>query len=131
MSLSNLKILVVDDNERLCKNLVDILDVKGYEVTTTYDGSQAIEIFQNNKFDVVLMDVKMPGISGIETLKILKQIAKDIFVIMITAFADDIFYKQGLSDGDFEVIQKPMDIDRLLGMLENIKLSKNSNNKEK
>ena len=115
---TKLKILIVDDNKRLCGNLFDILELKGYEPAATYDGSGAIDLFQKQKFDVVLMDVKMPGISGIEILKILKQIRKNIYVIMITAFADEIFYKQGLNDGDYEVIQKPIDMDKLLMRLE-------------
>ncbi|MCK4520109.1 MAG: response regulator, partial [Candidatus Omnitrophica bacterium] len=77
----------------------------------------------------VLMDVKMPGISGIEILKILKQIREDIYVIMITAFADEIFYKQGLSEGDYEVIQKPVDIDKLLMRLKEFSVKRKDSGK--
>ncbi|MBU4252935.1 MAG: response regulator [Candidatus Omnitrophica bacterium] len=114
------KILLVDDNEDLCRNLADILKLKKYEVTVVYDGTRAIEAIKKRGFDVVLMDVKMPGISGIETLKIIKQINPDLSVIFITAFADDIFYKQGLKDGDVEVVQKPMDIDKFLDRINTI-----------
>jgi CheY-like chemotaxis protein len=114
------KILLVDDNEDLCRNLADILELKKYEVTVVYDGTQAIEAIKKGDFDVVLMDVKMPGISGIEALKIIKQINPDLNIIFITAFADDIFYKQGLKNGDVEVIQKPMDIDKFLDRIDTI-----------
>lgn len=112
------KILIVDDNEELCKNLSDILEYKGYEVTSVYDGYKAIEIFKKEKFEVVLLDVKMPGMNGVDTLRILKQIRSDILIIMITAFADDIFYREGLKNGEFKVIQKPIDVDKLLKILE-------------
>lgn len=118
---TKLKILIVDDNKKLCKNLSDILEFKGYEVVMVYDGYQAIEAVKKGKFNVVLMDVRMPGINGVDTLKILKQIAPHMLIIMITAFADDIFYKEGLNSGEFEVIQKPIDINKLLMVLKNIR----------
>lgn len=122
---SKYKILIVDDNEELCKNLSDILEFKGYGTTLAYSGHQAIEAIKNNKFNIVLMDVKMPGMDGMNTLKILKQIAPDTDIIMITAFADDIFYyKEGLRSTDPVVIQKPIDIDKLLGMLEDMLLKR-------
>lgn len=114
------KILIVDDNVELCKNLSDILELKGYKVISAYDGHQAIKAVKKDNFNIVFMDVKMPGMNGIDTLKILRQIAPGLAVILITAFADDIFYKESLKSGDFEIIQKPIDIDKLLVILENI-----------
>lgn len=108
------KILLVDDNEELCKNLSDILELKGYEVTTVFDGSQALENIKSNAYDLVVMDVKMPGLNGIETLKLAKQITPGLKVIMITAFADDFVYKIGLESNEMEIMQKPMDIDKFL-----------------
>lgn len=119
------KILIVDDNEDLCKNIADILELKGYTVRTVYDGFQAIDAVKDDNFSIVLMDVKMPGLNGIDTLKILKQIAPVTAFIMITAFADDVFYKEGLKSGDFTVIQKPIDIDKVLVMIENVFRKKN------
>ncbi|MDD5730755.1 MAG: response regulator [Candidatus Omnitrophica bacterium] len=114
------RILIVDDNKLLCKNLRDILEFKGYGVACAYDGQEAIKDVQGGDFKIVLMDVKMPGMSGIDTLKSLKQIAPGLTVIFITAFADDIFYKEGLKSGDFEVITKPIDIDKFLARLEEV-----------
>ena len=114
------RILIVDDNKLLCKNLKDILEFKGYQTTCVYDGHEAVKAVKEGDFKIALMDVKMPGMSGIETLKSLKQIAPELTVIFITAFADDIFYKEGLKSGDFEVITKPIDIDKFLRRLEEI-----------
>lgn len=114
------KILIVDDNRLLCNNLKDILELKGYQVSCVYDGDQAVEAVKNDHFEVALMDVKMPGKSGIDTLKALKQIAPELTVIFITAFADDIFYKEGLKSVDFEVITKPIDIDKFLSRLQEV-----------
>lgn len=114
------RILIVDDNKLICKNLKDILEFKGYEVACVYDGHEAVKATKEGNFKIALMDIKMPGMSGIETLKSLKQIDPELAVIFITAFADDIFYKEGLKSGDFEVITKPIDIDKFLRRLEEV-----------
>lgn len=117
---SKRRILIVDDNKELCKNFSDILELKGYEVKVVHDGYKAIEIIKNDKVNVVLMDIKMPGMSGIKTLNILREIAPNLNVILITAFADDIIYKEGLKNVNLKIIQKPIDIDKLLIILEKI-----------
>ncbi|MDD5477676.1 MAG: response regulator [Candidatus Omnitrophica bacterium] len=117
---SKARILIVDDNKLLCKNLKDILELKGYDIACAYDGQEAIKAVKDGNFKIALMDVKMPGMSGIDALKSLRQIAPGLTVIFITAFTDDIFYKEGLKSGDFEVITKPIDIDKFLGRLEEV-----------
>ncbi len=114
------KILIVDDNKLLCNNLKDILELKGYNVTCVYDGLEAVKAVKENSFTVVLMDIKMPGMNGIDTLKTLKQIVPQLIVIFITALTDDIFYKEGLKSGACEIITKPFDIDKFLGRLEEV-----------
>ncbi len=118
-------ILIVDDNEELCKNLCDILELKGYDAQKAYDGYHAIECINSKDFSIVIMDIKMPGISGLDTLKILNQLNPKTTVIMITAFADDILYKEGLKNDAFKIIQKPIDIDKLLNILAEIVIKKN------
>lgn len=115
-----LKILIADDNEKLARNLGDILGLKGYQPFLVKNGYEAVEAVKNTKFNVVLMDVKMPGINGVEALKLLKKTDPDIYAIMITAFADDIFYKNDLDHIEFEILQKPIDIDKLLLMLKKL-----------
>jgi DNA-binding NtrC family response regulator len=110
----------VDDNKELCKNLSDILELEGCEVAVVHNGFQAIEAVKEDKFNIVLMDIKMPGMNGTETLNILRKIAPKIAIIMITAFADDVIYKDGLRDIGLEVMQKPIDIDKLLVLVKKI-----------
>lgn len=114
------KILIVDDNKKLGKNLSDILEFKNCRTKVVYDGYEAVEAIKNGKFDIVLLDVKMPGMDGIETLKIIKKIAPKTGVIMITAFADDILYKEELKNVNLRIIEKPIDVDKLLGTIEEI-----------
>lgn len=119
-------ILIVDDNEELCKNLCDILELKGYDAQKAYDGYHAIECINSKNFSIVIMDIKMPGINGLDTLKILQRLNPKTSIIMITAFADDIFYKQGQKSCDSIVIQKPIDIDKLLNIIAEIVIKKNN-----
>lgn len=114
------KILIVDDNKLLCSNLKDILELKGYSVSCVYDGLEAVKAVKEDSFTVALMDIKMPGMNGIDTLKTLKQINPELIVIFITAFRDDIFCEEGLKSGACEIITKPFDIDKFLGRLEEV-----------
>ncbi len=117
-------ILIVDDNEKLCENLCDILEFKGYDAHKAYDGYHAIESINSKNFSIVIMDIKMPGINGLDTLKILKRLTPNTSFIMITAFADDIFYKEKFKNEDIKIVQKPIDMDKLLNILAEIVIEK-------
>ncbi len=120
------KILVVDDNIDLCRNIADILELKGYEVTCVYDGTQAIDEYLKRSFDRVIMDVKMPGFNGLEALKVLKQINPQVIVILITAFADDSLFKEDIESSSYKVFRKPIDVDKLIDLLQRIDPEKNN-----
>ena len=112
-----LKILVVDDNEEFCKNVTDILELKGYEVVSAYDGFKGLEAVKGNGFDLVLMDVKMPVMDGVETYRKVKEIAPDTPVIMVTAFAVEDLLREALQQGAYGSLKKPIDFDQLLELI--------------
>jgi len=112
------KILVVDDNEEFCRNVVDILELKGYQAASAYDGLKAIELVKQDGFDLVLMDVKMPVMDGVETFKKIKEIVPDISVIMITAYTVEDLMRDALREGAFGCLKKPLDFDRLFELIE-------------
>jgi len=112
------KILVVDDNEEFCRNVVDILELRGYQAASAYDGLKALELVKQNSFDLVLMDVKMPVMDGVEVFKKIKEIVPDISVIMITAFAVEELIREALREGAFGYLKKPLDFDRLFKLIE-------------
>jgi two-component system response regulator HydG len=111
------KILVVDDNEEFCQNVADILEVKGHEVVCAYDGFKCLEAAKENGFEIVLMDVKMPFMDGMETYKKLKEIAPGIPVIMITAYAAEDLLRESLVQGAYGSLRKPLDFDQLLELI--------------
>ncbi len=112
-----LKILVVDDNEEFCRNVTDILELKGYEVVSTYDGFKGLEAVKENGFDLVLMDVKMPVMNGVETYKKVKEIVPATPVIMVTAFAVEDLLREALTQGAYGSLKKPIDFDQLLELI--------------
>lgn len=113
-----LRVLVVDDNEEFCKNVTDILELKGYEVVSAYDGFKGLEAVKENGFDLVLMDIKMPVMDGVETYRKVKEIAADTPVIMVTAFAVEDLIREALQQGAYGSLKKPIDFDQLLELIE-------------
>jgi DNA-binding NtrC family response regulator len=112
-----LKILVADDDRRMARTTRDILDVKGYEVIEANSGEEAVEIVRSAAPDCVLMDIKMEGIDGIETLKIIKTIAPDLPVILMSAYASDEQAIEAKRRGALAVLEKPIDIQSVLSFL--------------
>jgi DNA-binding NtrC family response regulator len=113
-----LRILVVDDEKEFCQNIRDILEMKGYRVVLTHDGFSALELVKQNSFCLVLMDVKMPGMDGVETFKKIKKLEPDTPVIMITAYAVEDLLREALREGAFGTLKKPLDFDKLFALIE-------------
>jgi CheY-like chemotaxis protein len=114
------KILIVDDNKEFCISLADIFEAKGYEVESRNSGQSAIDIVKEKSFDVILMDIKMPGMNGVEAFKQIKKISPRTAVIMITAYALEDLIKEALAEGAFGVLRKPCDVDKVLELIEEI-----------
>ncbi len=109
-----MKILVLDDDKAICHVLSDFLTNQGYLVEVCHTGESAIQLFQRNLSDIALVDIKLPGISGIETLKKLKSISPDTEVVMITGEGDISSAIEALEYGAFAYIRKPFDLYDLL-----------------
>lgn len=112
------KILVVDDDKEFCTSMADILEVKGYEVESENSGAQAIAKVKEKSFDVILMDIKMPVMNGVEAFKQIKKISPKTAVIMVTAYSVEDLIKEALREGAFGVLRKPLDIDKLIEQIE-------------
>ncbi len=115
---SKRKILVVDDNEEFCQNVADILEQEDYTVVTAYDGFKGLELVMQDRFDLVLMDIRMPVMDGVQTFKKIKEIAPDTPVIMVTAFAVEDLIREALREGAFGALKKPVDFDKLFKLIE-------------
>ena len=107
------KILVVDDEIEVVRLLKDFLTSKGYEVHTALNGAEAIALVKEVKPDIVLLDIIMPGMGGIDTLKEIKKIDPTTAVIMVTALIDEELANRAVKLGAFDYITKPINIDYL------------------
>jgi two-component system response regulator HydG len=114
----NLTILLTDDNKEFTQNLCDILELKGYAVLTASDGFQAIDIIKASPVDIILMDIKMPVMNGVETYKKIKRITPNTPVIMLTAFIMEELIQESLQEGAFTCLKKPIDFDELFATIE-------------
>ena len=113
-------ILVVDDLRSIRLTLGGILEDEGYNVVTVENGYQAIEAVRKTHFDVIFMDIKMPGINGVQTFREVKKIDLKSTVIMMTAYSVEDLVKEALEEGAYAVIYKPFDIDRLIAIIEEL-----------
>ncbi len=107
------KILVVDDEIEVVRLLKDFLTSKDYEVYTALNGAEALALVKEVKPDIVLLDIIMPGMGGIDTLKEIKKIDPTTAVIMVTAVIDEELAKRAVNLGAFDYITKPINIDYL------------------
>jgi DNA-binding NtrC family response regulator len=103
------KILVVDDEQSICDVIAIALRKEGYEVTVSVDPREALQIFSQVQFDLVVLDIKMPQIDGLELLRRFKQLQPEIMVIIITAFSTWDSAVQAMRLGAFDYIRKPFD----------------------
>ena len=112
------RVLVVDDDADLARTTALILQGKGFAVNVAADGLAAIRRAERNPFDIALMDIKMPGMDGVETYKRIKTIQPDLAVIMMTGFSFEDRIQDALREGALAVLTKPLDVDRLLELIE-------------
>ncbi|MDY0083522.1 MAG: sigma-54 dependent transcriptional regulator [Ignavibacteriaceae bacterium] len=107
------KILIVDDEKIVRESLYHWFEEDNYEVETAEDGEIALQKYEKGKYDILLVDMKMPGMSGLDLLSKVKEIDKDALVILITAFASVPTAITALKNGAFDYITKPVDPDEL------------------
>jgi len=114
----NRKILLADDDAALRRVIQFKLKQKGYDVTAVENGRDALVKIKNGAYDLLLSDMKMPGMNGIELLAGAKNIAPDLEVILITAFAEISQAVKAVKLGAFDYITKPFDDDQLFSSVE-------------
>ncbi len=113
-------ILIVDDEIDLLETLGDIFESKGYNVTMVEDGIKALELLKKKYFDIVLMDLKMPGISGVESFKEVKNLHPSAAIIMMTAGSIKEEIREAVGAGVDAVVDKPFNVKKLVATIESI-----------
>jgi two-component system nitrogen regulation response regulator NtrX len=113
------KILIVDDDKSIRKTLRDILEFEKYEIDEATDGLDCMVKIKQNKFDVIILDVKMPRMDGMEAIEKIQNLCPDLPVIMISGHGNIDTAVEAVKKGAFDYIQKPPDLNRLLITLRN------------
>lgn len=113
------KILVIDDEKSIRNTLKDILEYEKFEVALAENGNEGLEMFGNDSFDVVLCDIKMPEMDGIEVLEKIFETGKEVQVIMISGHGNIDTAVEAIKKGAYDFIEKPLDLNRLLITIRN------------
>lgn len=111
--LEKIKILVVDDESIIRNLLTDVLTDAGYEVKAVSTGEEALIEIRENSYSIVITDLRMPGLSGIEVIKKVKQINADICIILITAYPSIESAIEAMREGAYDYITKPFNIEEI------------------
>ncbi len=107
-------ILVVDDEPDICANLRDILSEFGYRVDTATSGASALELVDRGNYDVALLDLKMPGMSGVELFREIKSRSSGTVAVIISAYASTSSAEEALQAGAWQILSKPVDIAQVM-----------------
>lgn len=110
-------VLVVDDEKNIRITLADILVGEGYDVHTAGTGEKAVKLCHKRSFDVVLLDVRMPGMDGFEAFRLIRRERPDICVIMMSAYSTQEFRQLALDEGATAFLRKPLDVERVLQLI--------------
>jgi len=116
----NFRILIAEDEEITLKHLVNTLKREGYEVVGLRNGREAVEALQRERFELVITDIKMPEMSGMEVLEKAKEIDPEIEVMIITGFGSIGSAVEAMKKGAYDYITKPFDLDELVIKVRNI-----------
>ena len=117
------RIIVIDDEDAIRKSFELALEDSGYQVDTASSGKEGIHMISRKPYDLVFLDLKMPGMNGVETLRELRKMDQNVPVYIVTAFYGEFFDElQGMAhEGtEFEVLNKPVDSDMILKLCNGI-----------
>lgn len=112
-----IRVLIVDDEHEFVTALVERLNLRGMEAMGVSDGNQALEVIKSNDFEVIVLDVKMPGISGLQIIQQIKQLCLNLQIVLLTGRSSPQDEHMGKKLGCYEYLVKPVDINNLIQIL--------------
>jgi len=114
---NKIRLLLVDDEEGFVNVLSKRMSKRGFTVSDANSGSEAIQILRKQDFDVVVLDLKMEDMDGIEVLRIIKKMVPDLPVIMLTGHGSEEASKEGLKLGAVDYLTKPCELEDLISKI--------------
>jgi two-component system, NtrC family, response regulator HydG len=118
MTTPSRRILVVDDEQDTCANLADILSDLGYEVDIAHDGLSALQQVRQHVYDIALLDLRMPGMDGVQLYREIKRLQADTVAIIVTAYAEGDSAERAMEAGAWRTLSKPVNLPLLLNLMD-------------
>ena len=115
--MSAVRVLLVDDEEELVATIQERLEMRGIEAEAVTTGNDALECIKTSRFDVVVVDLKMPGFDGTEVVQRIREHQPDVHVLLITGHGSGHGELEQLAEQGYRILLKPFPIDRLIGMI--------------
>lgn len=115
-----IKILIVDDEDALRFSLASILELEGYQVKSAATGFEAVDIASKEYFDILISDIRMPGMTGTETFQHIRKAQPNIIGIMMTAYALNDLITEALNAGAFACLSKPFEVETVLATIDDV-----------
>ncbi len=113
------KMLIVDDDPDMAESIADLVEIRGYEADLASSGAEAIAKFQERDYDIAFMDVRMPGMNGVECLLEILKLKPDAKVVMMTAYSVEQLLRTALNNGAAGVLYKPFEMAEFLALCGN------------
>jgi len=126
--MEQLKILIVDDEQELLFAMAQRLELRGFDVEAATSGTDALRLIEDDGFSVLILDVKMPGVGGLELMAQIRDRNPDIPVILFTGHSSVADAEKGMRAGAFDYLIKPIDIDALIQRIGDAVEGKESHN---
>ncbi|MBC2715921.1 MAG: response regulator [Desulfobacteraceae bacterium] len=123
--MNELKVLIIDDEVVFSQNMAKLLNTRGYQTETANSGEEGIRVLEKEAYDVVVLDLKMPGMNGIETLKKINELDIQLQVILLTGHGCVDTAMIAIQLGAFDYLPKPCDVKELSEMIDNSQKNKN------
>ncbi len=124
MRNSDKKILIIEDDEAMRSLLRDFLDEEGFDTDSVSNGYDALRKLADRSFDLIITDVQMPGLTGLDILPRIKRLHPDATVIVITAFGSDELHRRSFEKGAAGYLQKPIHVNQLRALIYEVVSSK-------
>ena len=115
--MKKMKLFLVDDDRDFVESIVEVLEDKGYEVESAFSGAEALQRLSETDFDLTLMDVRMPGMNGVECLYEIRKTKPDIKVILMTAYSIQELLSRAIEEEAIGIPNKPFPVEDLLEIL--------------
>jgi two-component system, response regulator, stage 0 sporulation protein F len=114
------KVLVVDDEPGICEMYRKGLDRKKFQVEAAHSGEEALQALRNSNYDLVFLDLKMPGMNGVETFREIKKLSIKALVVISTAYPDSELLSEAMKLGPLTVVLKPFDLNEIQRSVESL-----------